>query len=92
MNTIAVSDNKQLHGELPPNVGINLPNLEEFLGGANKFTGAIPPSLSNCSRLQILDFAENGGLTGPLPAQIFGSLPRLRALNFGNNRLGSGKT
>ncbi|XP_021823259.1 uncharacterized protein LOC110764568 [Prunus avium] len=85
----AVTTN-QLHGELPPNVGITLPNLEVFAGGVNKFTGTVPLSLSNASRLQVLDFAENG-LTGPIPAENLATLQSLVRLNFGQNRLGSGK-
>nr|XP_028957503.1 putative receptor-like protein kinase At3g47110 [Malus domestica] len=81
----------QLHGELPQNVGTTLPNLEIFAGGINKFTGSIPVSLSNASKLLFLDFAENG-LTGKLPAENFGSLRSLLRLNFDDNRLGSGKT
>ncbi|PQP98268.1 putative LRR receptor-like serine/threonine-protein kinase [Prunus yedoensis var. nudiflora] len=80
----------QLHGELPPNVGITLPNLEVFAGGVNKFTGTVPLSLSNASRLQVLDFAENG-FTGPLPAENLATLQSLVRLNFDQNRLGSGK-
>ncbi|XP_050113906.1 receptor-like protein 35 [Malus sylvestris] len=49
-----------MHGELPPNVGVTLPNLQAFYCGANNFTGPIPPSFSNASRLQILNFAFNG--------------------------------
>ncbi|RXH80591.1 hypothetical protein DVH24_004505 [Malus domestica] len=48
-----------MHGELPPNVGVTLPNLQAFYCGANNFTGPIPPSFSNASRLQILNFAFN---------------------------------
>ncbi|VVA23930.1 PREDICTED: probable LRR receptor [Prunus dulcis] len=81
----------QRHGELPPNVGITLPNLEVFAGGVNKFTGTVPLSLSNASRLQVLDFAENG-LTGPIPAANLATLQSLVRLNFDQNRLGSGKT
>ncbi|CAL8174016.1 unnamed protein product [Prunus armeniaca] len=81
----------QLHGELPPNVRINLPNLEEFYCGGNKFTGTIPASLSNSSRLRMLNLAENG-LTGTLPAENLGSLRSLVSINSSRNRLGSGTT
>ncbi|PQQ07138.1 putative LRR receptor-like serine/threonine-protein kinase [Prunus yedoensis var. nudiflora] len=68
----------KLQGELPPNVGITLPNLELFLGGRNRFTGNIPASLSNASRLRSIDFGQNG-LTGTIPAErgnlIHGSIP-----------------
>ncbi|CAL8087913.1 unnamed protein product [Prunus armeniaca] len=80
----------QLHGELPPNVGISLPNLEIFDCGMNNFTRAIPASWSNSSRLQELDCSANG-LTGTLPAESLGRLRSLVRINFGGNRLGSGK-
>ncbi|XP_016650672.1 PREDICTED: probable LRR receptor-like serine/threonine-protein kinase At3g47570 [Prunus mume] len=80
----------QLHGELPPNVGISLPNLEFFACGMNNFTGAIPAKWSNSSRLQVLDCSVNG-LTGTLPAENLGRLRSLVRINFGGNRLGSGK-
>ncbi|XP_068340014.1 probable LRR receptor-like serine/threonine-protein kinase At3g47570 [Pyrus communis] len=84
---ICVAQN-QLHGELPPNIGITLPNLKKFVGGKNKFTGNIPASLSNASRLQLFDVAKND-FTGTVPA--LGSLQSLVWLNLYSNRLGSGK-
>ncbi|ONI29517.1 hypothetical protein PRUPE_1G200500 [Prunus persica] len=80
----------QLRGELPPNVGISLPNLESFSCAMNNFTGAIPASWSNSSRLQKLDFGGNG-LTGTLPAENLGRLRSLVWISFSRNRLGSGK-
>jgi Leucine-rich repeat (LRR) protein len=79
----------QLHGSLPPDVGLTLPNLEMFVGGLNSFTGPIPESLSNASRLSFLDFSING-LTGTVP-QNLASLRALVRLNLGGNRLGNGK-
>ncbi|CAL9002461.1 unnamed protein product [Prunus brigantina] len=82
----------QLHGELPPNLGINLPNLGEFYGGANKFTGTIPASLSNSSRLRKLDFSENEVLglhtnlfQGELPRSITNLSSQLKYLYLGRN-------
>ncbi|KAH0976166.1 hypothetical protein GBA52_018065 [Prunus armeniaca] len=72
-------------------MGITLPNLEVFAGGVNKFTGTVPLSLSNASRLQVLDFPENG-LTRAIPAENLATLQSLVRLNFDQNRLGSGKT
>ncbi|XP_016647595.1 PREDICTED: probable LRR receptor-like serine/threonine-protein kinase At3g47570 [Prunus mume] len=90
MSLFSVLDN-QLHGELPPNIGINLPNLQLFAGGLNKFTGTIPTSFSNSSRLRALDLGYNG-LVGTLPAANLGRLQRLVWINFSHNRLESGKT
>lgn len=72
------------------NVRISLPNLEQFLGGENKFTKNIPISLSNTSRLRMLDFfwkCPHWTLSG----KHIGSLWSLVVLNFGRNGLGSGK-
>nr|XP_048323064.1 probable LRR receptor-like serine/threonine-protein kinase At3g47570 [Ziziphus jujuba var. spinosa] len=55
-----------LHGNLPQDIGLTLPNLKVFAGGVNKFTGHIPISLSNCSALEVLDFAKND-LIGTIP-------------------------
>ncbi|KAK4833341.1 hypothetical protein QYF36_003135 [Acer negundo] len=64
-------------------------NLSEiFAGGVNSFTGKIPASLSNASKLQILDFAING-LTSSIPGDL-GRLQGLDRLNFDDNRLGRG--
>jgi Leucine-rich repeat (LRR) protein len=78
-----------LHGSLPSDVGLTLPNLQRFYGGVNSFTGLIPVSLSNASRLYKLDFGENG-LTGMMP-QNLASLRGLVYLRFNENRLGNGK-
>jgi len=79
----------QLYGSLPPDVGLTLPNLEFFAGGVNSFTGPIPVSLSNASRLGTLDFSENV-LTGTVP-QNLARLHSLIRLNFERNKLGNGK-
>ncbi|XP_068342227.1 probable LRR receptor-like serine/threonine-protein kinase At3g47570 [Pyrus communis] len=78
------------HGELPPNLGILLPNLVKFYCDINNFTGNIPVSLSNASRLQKIDFAGND-FTGTIPGESLGSLRSLLVLNLLNNRLGNGK-
>nr|XP_028957484.1 probable LRR receptor-like serine/threonine-protein kinase At3g47570 [Malus domestica] len=80
----------QLQGELPPNVGTTLPNLEVFYGHSNKFAGNFPSSLSNASRLSGIDFSTNV-FTGTIPAS-FGNLKNLVKLNLAGNLLGSGKT
>ncbi|XP_059667962.1 putative receptor-like protein kinase At3g47110 [Cornus florida] len=77
----------QLNGQLPPDVGITLPNLEVFAGGVNNFTGVIPVSLPNASRLQVIDFAQNS-LTGTVPTNLE-SLQNLYRINFDDNKLGN---
>lgn len=75
-----------LYGELPPDIGLNFTELEVFAGGLNKFTGPIPVSLSNASRLALLDFSGTG-LTGTIPTGL-GILQHLYRLNFEFNTLG----
>ncbi|XP_048319672.2 probable LRR receptor-like serine/threonine-protein kinase At3g47570 [Ziziphus jujuba] len=59
------------------------------MGGINKLTGPIPKSFSNCSALELLDFAIND-LTGTVP-ETLGSLPNLYHISFDANRLGHGR-
>jgi Leucine-rich repeat (LRR) protein len=62
-----------MHGRLPPDAGSHLPDLEVLLlGGArnkNNFSGTIPPSLSNATKLQILGLANNK-FEGKVPPEI----------------------
>ncbi|KAB2597993.1 LRR receptor-like serine/threonine-protein kinase [Pyrus ussuriensis x Pyrus communis] len=90
MRIFSVVDN-QLHGELPPNIGTMLPNLIEISWGMNNFTGNIPVSLSNASRLQGIDFAGNK-ITGTVPGENLGTLQSLIWLNLEQNHLGIGKS
>ncbi|XP_017231335.1 probable LRR receptor-like serine/threonine-protein kinase At3g47570 isoform X2 [Daucus carota subsp. sativus] len=85
LSTIVLTQN-DLEGFLPADLGFTLPNLEDFLAGENKFSGPIPPSMSNASNLVNFDIAVNN-ITGPLPIN-FGSLSNLEVLNMGENQLG----
>ncbi|CAN1187569.1 Probable LRR receptor-like serine/threonine-protein kinase At3g47570 [Linum perenne] len=80
--------NHNLHGELPWNLGILLPNLVNFDVAYNRFTGSVPPSLSNVTNLFQLQLQVNS-FTGNMP-----SMARcnnlLRFMIYGNS-LGSGK-
>ncbi|EYU22339.1 hypothetical protein MIMGU_mgv1a022924mg, partial [Erythranthe guttata] len=62
----------------------NLP----FLVGVNGFSGAIPPSLSNISSLQIIDPPDNR-FSGTVPND-FSRILNLPRLNVGRNILGRG--
>ncbi|XP_077231351.1 receptor kinase-like protein Xa21 isoform X2 [Tasmannia lanceolata] len=77
----------QLHGSLPPDLGLSLPNLQWLLMGYNLFTGPIPVSFSNASRLLAIDFGCNS-FSGLLPMNL-GSLEDLYILSFQGNWLGS---
>ncbi|KAJ8533915.1 hypothetical protein K7X08_007239 [Anisodus acutangulus] len=75
-----------LHGQLPADVRLTLPNLIVFAGAVNSFTGPIPVSLANASKLHVIDFSQNK-LIGDVPTS-FGKLKTLVRLNFEANRLG----
>ncbi|XP_038994700.1 probable LRR receptor-like serine/threonine-protein kinase At3g47570 [Hibiscus syriacus] len=77
----------QLHGQIPPYIGLILSNLEGIYLGGNKFSGPIPTSIVNCSRLIQLDMGLNS-LSGTIPKN-FGSLQNIQILNLGHNFLES---
>ncbi|KAM3683685.1 hypothetical protein ACB094_12G165600 [Castanea mollissima] len=81
----SISEN-QLSGTLPANMGINLPNLQLLLFGANEFSGPIPTSLCNATQLQIVDFSVNN-ILGSVPTTL-GNLLDLYALGLSDNNLG----
>ncbi|CAN6581480.1 unnamed protein product [Malus baccata var. baccata] len=89
ISTFSVAVN-QLNGELPPNLGTMLPNLVDLYCDVNKFTGNIPISLSNASRLQMLELSQNG-FSGTVPGESLGNLHSLVWLNFYGNQLGNRK-
>ncbi|CAN6724150.1 unnamed protein product [Malus baccata var. baccata] len=80
----------QLHGELPPNLDTMLPNLIKLHCCTNKFRGNIPISLSNASRLQVLELSENG-FSGTFLGESLGNLRSLIWLNIHDNQLGNRK-
>ncbi|GJV09711.1 leucine-rich repeat protein [Tanacetum coccineum] len=48
-----------LTGSLPSEIGNQLPNLKWLQLWGNKLTGVLPPSISNCSKLRLLEMSEN---------------------------------
>ncbi|PON76729.1 GPCR kinase [Parasponia andersonii] len=86
MSSFYVPDN-QFNGTLPPNIGLTLPNIKEFGIAGNNFSGIIPESFSNASKLQILDIGENN-FVGQVPSSL-GYLPDLYWLSLAYNNLGS---
>ncbi|KAM3306497.1 hypothetical protein P3S67_013367 [Capsicum chacoense] len=77
-----------LSGSLPPNIGSILPNIEElYLRNLTNLVGTIPHSISNCSKLTILELSNNQ-LTGLIPNSL-GYLTHLQILNLGGNNLTS---
>uniref|UniRef100_A0A0E0R4S5 Receptor kinase-like protein Xa21 n=1 Tax=Oryza rufipogon TaxID=4529 RepID=A0A0E0R4S5_ORYRU len=73
-----------LSGELPSNIGDSVPNLQKFQLGGNFFYGHIPNSLTNASKLNLIDISINS-FTGVVPRSI-GKLTKLSWLNLELNK------
>ncbi|XP_075643721.1 uncharacterized protein LOC142614959 [Castanea sativa] len=86
LTCISLTDNN-FTGNLNPDLGIALQNLQILLIGGNQFTGTIPVSLSNVSDIQMLDIPENQ-FTGTIPMS-FGNLLNLQRFNAYFNHLGN---
>ncbi|KAJ1269818.1 hypothetical protein BS78_06G007100 [Paspalum vaginatum] len=70
---LGFSSNK-MHGRLPPDAGSHLPELESLLlgggrGTGNNFSGTIPASLSNATKILELGLANNR-FEGRVPPEI----------------------
>ncbi|KAM1527274.1 hypothetical protein PS1_016904 [Malus domestica] len=75
----------QLWGEIPSNIGVTLPNLLYFRNCFNLFTGKIPASLHNITRIRELRLSNNFH-DGSVPPGL-GNLPFLEMYNIGFNRI-----
>ncbi|KAJ8617370.1 hypothetical protein MRB53_013556 [Persea americana] len=75
----------RLYGSLPPELGLIFPNLGELYIGVNRFTGLIPVSLGNASKLFNLDLSSNY-FTGSMPMNL-GRLKGLVWLSAFENQL-----
>ncbi|KAL6839027.1 hypothetical protein ACP4OV_031081 [Aristida adscensionis] len=73
----------KLHGHLPSDLGRSLPSLQEFGIGENRFTGALPLSLTNLSSLQVLYLGINS-FTGVVPSAL-GNLQNLEMFSLDDN-------
>ncbi|CAL4910412.1 unnamed protein product [Urochloa decumbens] len=82
---ISFSSNR-LHGRLPPDAGRHLPDLEVLrLGGiGNNFSGAIPASLSNATKIRELGLAKNS-FEGRVPPEVGRLCPM--SVEMGSNML-----
>ncbi|GKA69582.1 leucine-rich repeat protein, partial [Tanacetum coccineum] len=74
-----------LTGSLPSEIGNQLPNLEFFQLWGNKLTGVLPPSISNCSKLVILEMRDNN-FSGKLTID-FSELREIKYIFLQNNNL-----
>lgn len=76
----------RLHGRLPPDAGRHLPDLQVLLLGGigNNFSGTLPASLSNATKLQELGLAHNS-FEGKVPPEIGKLCPE--SVQLGGNKL-----
>ncbi|WCJ40512.1 Receptor kinase-like protein Xa21 [Euphorbia peplus] len=79
-----------LTGSLPENFGLTLPNLKFFGYGENNFIGSIPKSLSNSSRIELIDLGWNN-FVGQVPTNL-GNMKNLWRIRLHGNDLGSNST
>ncbi|KAJ0823815.1 putative protein kinase RLK-Pelle-LRR-XII-1 family [Helianthus annuus] len=76
----------QLTGSLPLAMGTMLPHLVFLQLRNNNLTGLIPPSISNCSKLQVLEMSIND-FNGKLTID-FSELKDIYAIFLNDNKLG----
>ncbi|XP_070019624.1 LRR receptor-like serine/threonine-protein kinase FLS2 [Nicotiana sylvestris] len=72
-----------ISGNLPSAIGHRLSNLERIFLGANNINGFLPSSISNLSKLIILELSANE-LTGSVPDSL-GNLRLIEILNLQGN-------
>ena len=84
--------NDSLAGRIPAAIG-NLTELITLNMGYNRLNGTIPNEITNLHALEVMDFYsqtgidyQNGGLTGPIPANI-GNMTALKQIQLGYNKL-----
>ncbi|GKB98493.1 kinase-like domain-containing protein [Tanacetum coccineum] len=72
-----------MSGSLPSEIGNQLPYLERLQLRNNELTGVLPPSLSNCSKLGLLEMDENN-FSGKLTID-FSKLRDINKIHLSNN-------
>ncbi|XP_028124358.1 probable LRR receptor-like serine/threonine-protein kinase At3g47570 [Camellia sinensis] len=77
-----------LEGSLPQNLGLTLPNVEVINIWGNQFSGSIPLSISNASKLKYFDLSLNKFSSGV--AINCGNLKNLSWLSLDKSGLGTG--
>jgi Leucine-rich repeat (LRR) protein len=83
LKLLSMAEN-ELHGRLPQDFGTTLGSSMRFFAlGGNRFTGAIPTSLTNLSNLQVFDVSVNE-FSGVVPSAL-GRLQQLEWFNLDNN-------
>nr|QAS62444.1 LRR receptor-like serine/threonine-protein kinase EFR [Sedum alfredii] len=80
--------NNNFSGTLARDIDIAFPNLYFLSLFGNNFSGTIPPSVTNISRLSVIQLSSNK-FTGSVPEYNLGKLRDLRIFQLGDNQLGS---
>ncbi|XP_043694953.1 probable LRR receptor-like serine/threonine-protein kinase At3g47570 isoform X1 [Telopea speciosissima] len=88
LETISLAIN-QLHGSLPQDIALTLPNLKILAISGNLFSGRIPNSFSNISTLEKIDLSENS-FVGSVPNNL-GNLQNLQQFLINGNQCGIGE-
>ena len=83
LELLAISNNPNVVGEIPPEIG-SLDKLQHMDLHCNGLTGALPDTLGGMSKLTQFDVAYNQ-LGGELPAAAFQGLPALEKLRLTGN-------
>ncbi|XP_027770054.1 probable LRR receptor-like serine/threonine-protein kinase At3g47570 isoform X1 [Solanum pennellii] len=78
-----VLDENMFSGNLPADLGSGIPSLETLICANNNLSGFISATISNASRLGMIDLSINS-FTGPIP-QSLGNLENLEVLNLQMN-------
>lgn len=76
-----------LNGTLPDKFGIYFPGMIECQLSGNNFTGYIPSTVGNMTKLTIFNLANNN-FYGQIPNSI-GLIPRLKYADFSGNKITS---
>ncbi|KAK9178291.1 hypothetical protein WN943_027481 [Citrus x changshan-huyou] len=84
---VVILINNSLFGSLPSRIDLSLPTTEHLNLALNRFSGTIPSSITNASKLTALELGGNT-FSGFIPNTI-GNLRNLEWLSLGNNYLTS---
>ncbi|KAG8650248.1 putative receptor-like protein kinase At3g47110 isoform X2 [Manihot esculenta] len=84
--TVLSLSNNSLHGSLPSEIGLLLPQLQILQISRNNFSGSVPVSLSNATKLQRI-LLQHNNFNGKVDVD-FGGLQQLYRLFLSNNNLG----
>ncbi|KAK9743083.1 hypothetical protein RND81_03G215900 [Saponaria officinalis] len=85
LQTIDLALNDQLHGELPPDMGIPTPYLVWLDLAGNYFSGSIPMTITNLTNLEYMGLDVNS-FTGKVPCDL-GHFPNLNYFSVVENYL-----